>query len=50
MSHAIGVALERLDGEFGAGGREGEVVLEEIVVPVDVRDGQDLQRRASCRA
>ena len=40
----VGARLERGDGLLGVGaGGEGEVVLEEVVVAVDVGDGQDLQ-------
>jgi len=42
--HPVGVCLERGRGEFGAGGPEREVVLEEVVVPVDVRDREDLKK------
>ena len=43
-AHPVGAGLERGQGLTGVGGRaEGEIVLEEVVVAVDVRDGQDLQ-------
>jgi len=46
VAHAVGVALERLNGVLGAGRAKGEIVLEKIVVAVDVGDGQHLQRQA----
>jgi len=43
--------LEAFDRKLGArGGLEREIILEEIVVPVHVRDGQHLQQQLSCRA
>ena len=44
--HAHRRRLETLDGQLGAGRRlEREVIFEEIVVPVHVRDRQDLQQQ-----
>ena len=43
-THSIGVAFEGLDGEFGARALKGEIILEKIAVPVNVRDRQHLQR------
>ena len=43
--HPHRMRLESLDGQFGAGRFEGEVVFEKIVVPVHVRHGQDLQQQ-----
>ena len=44
--HAHRRRLEALDRQLGAGrGLEREIVFEEVVVPVHVRDGQDLQQQ-----
>ncbi len=43
--HAHRMRLENLDRELGAGRAIGEVIFEKIVVPIDVRDGQNLQQQ-----
>ena len=45
MPHAQRVRFEELDCQRGASGAIREIVFEEIVMAVDVRDGQDLQQQ-----
>src|SRR4030095_1791134 len=41
LTDTVGVALERFNGIFGSCRAECEIVLEEIIVPIDMGDGQD---------
>ncbi len=45
VPHAQCMGLEALDDQFSAVGLEGEIVFEEIVMTIDVRDRENLQQQ-----
>ena len=44
VTHAVGVRLKRFDSEFGSDRPEGKVIFKKIVVPIDMRHRENLER------
>src|SRR5919201_6291751 len=46
LAHTVCMGLERFNREFSPNSSEGKVILEKVIVPINMRDREDLKSEA----